>query len=184
MKPFEETGCKPMRVNDCERTRDELHEASDARRAPAPSEHVASCTACTGEVALLKELDALLASEPPVLPPPELVPAVMALVRADLARAKLRARLALAGAVAAIVAFAYGLTFFDVVSGATGLVADARSWVQAGLELAPRAPELPSIELPAVGYAWAALAVGAVILAAEARLLATAFNRSKTGTAA
>ena len=51
----------------------------------------------------------------------------MALVRADLARTQRNARLAYAGAIAAIVALAFGIGFFDVVRGATDLGRDVLS---------------------------------------------------------
>src|SRR5271170_7785185 len=106
MKPPQALDGKLLRVKPCDQAREWLNEACDERRTPDGGQHQASCLPCAREAALMKDLEQLLASEPPVDPPPELLPSVMQLVRADLARARRNARLALAGAVLALVLLA------------------------------------------------------------------------------
>jgi hypothetical protein len=169
MKPTEDIDGKPVRVNGCDKAREWIHEACDERRALDAEQHVSKCDACAREAALLQELGDLLTSEPVVEPPAELVPSVMALVRADLARARRNARLAFAGALVALLLLALGITFFDVVGGALGLARDAASWVNVARDNVPAMPELPSV--PAVGYGWLAGALALVIVGLEVRLL-------------
>jgi len=97
----------------------------------------------------------------------------MALVRADLARARRNARLALAGAIAALVAAAFGIGFFDVVNGIRGLVQDTVALAQEGRALVPSLPSLPNLELSSLGVAYgSALLVATVCaVALEVRLL-------------
>ncbi len=170
MKPTEDVAGKLLRVNGCDKAREWIHEACDERRPLDAEQHVSRCNACSGEVALLRELEQLLVSEAPVEPPAELVPSVMALVRADLARARRNARLALAGAVLALLLLAIGITFFDVVGGALGLGQDVVSWVTMARDYAPSL-DLPAIEVPAVGYGWVAGVLALVIVGLEVRLL-------------
>src|SRR5271170_852945 len=124
----------------CDTAREALDEACDERRlsgGETPLGHVAECPSCLRDLRVVVELERLLASEPPVDPPAELMPSVMALVRADLARARRNARLALAGAAAAIVLFAFGIGFFDLTAGALGLVEDALALARSARDLAP-----------------------------------------------
>jgi hypothetical protein len=173
MKPFEALGGMPDRVNACERARVWLHEACDERRALDAEQHLASCASCQREAALAKELEQLLLSEPALEVPSELVPGVMKLVQADLARATRNARLAWAGAVAALVAFAVLASIFDVVSGATGLAHDAVALAESARAAATAAPELrvPTFDALSGGYVWGALGLALVIVIAEVRLL-------------
>jgi hypothetical protein len=152
----------------CGEARRGVNEACDERRLVLPeSGHLAECASCHAEV------DALLASEPPVELPSDLRVNVMALVRADLARARRNARLALAGAIAALVAAAFGIGFFDVVNGVRGLAHDAFDLAQEGRALAPSLPSLPSLELSSLGVAYGAalLVATACAIALEVRLL-------------
>jgi len=174
VKPSDEPTGMPDRVSGCEQARVWLHEACDERRDLLAEQHIASCASCQREAALLLDLERLLASEPPVEVPASLAPAVMALVRADIARARRNARLALAGACAALVALAFFVAFFDVVGGATALAKDGASWLELAREWAPSAPDASSlhVEIPGMRYGGVALAVAAVIVAIEVRLLA------------
>lgn len=173
MKPPEDLAGKLLQVNACERARAWLHEACDERRPLDAERHVSECPSCQRDAAVFKDLDQLLATEPPVQVPAELLPAVMQLVRADLARARRNARLAYAGAIAALLALAFGITFFDVANGAFALGRDALSMVELVRDAAPRTPDLRSVhvELPTLGYGWAALGVAALIVAAQVRFL-------------
>jgi len=175
MKPVDDESGMLDRVNDCERARHWLHEACDERRALDAELHVSRCASCQQEAALLQDLEQLLVSEPAVEVPSDLVPGVMALVKADIARARRNARLAYAGAVAAIVALAFGIAFFDLAAGASGLAQDAVGWLQAARAEAPAVPDASSVSvpLPGLGYALAALGTAALIVIAQVRYLAT-----------
>jgi hypothetical protein len=158
----------------CGEARRGVNEACDERRLVLPeSGHLAECASCHAEVDALLGLEKLLASEPPVELPSDLRVNVMALVRADLARARRNARLALAGAIAALVAAAFGIGFFDVVNGVRGLAHDAFDLAQEGRALAPSLPSLPSLELSSLGVAYGAalLVATACAIALEVRLL-------------
>ncbi|HZV01845.1 MAG TPA: hypothetical protein VFF73_34350 [Planctomycetota bacterium] len=158
----------------CGEARRGINEACDERRLVLPETgHLADCSSCHAEVDALLGLEKLLAGEPPVDPPTDLRRSVMALVRADLARARRNARLALAGAIAALVAAAFGIGFFDVVNGIRGLVQDTVALAQEGRALVPSLPSLPNLELSSLGVAYgSALLVATVCaVALEVRLL-------------
>jgi hypothetical protein len=178
MKPPEVDAGMPPRVDAHERAKGWLHDACDERRpiptsGPDAERHLAGCADCQADAALFLDLEKLLASEPAIEPPPELVPAVLSLVRADLARARRNARLAFLGAIAALVALAVGVAFFDLSAGAAALAKDALSWAELARAATPAAPDLgrASIELPASSWAWGALALAALIVVAEVRFL-------------
>jgi hypothetical protein len=177
MKPFAGPGGMPDRVDGCERARIWLHEACDERRPLDAERHISGCPACQRDAALFLDLEKLLASEPPVEVPADLVPSVVQLVRADIARARRNAQLAYAGAIAALVALAAGIAVFDVKAGATALGRDALGWAQLAGSYAPGTPDLRALapEVPFAGsvmsYGWAALALAALILVVQLRLL-------------
>ena len=183
MKPGEPLGGKPRKelsLSDCEALRHCLQDRCDDRAplAPALEAHAATCPECRSAVAVFRDLDSLLGSslrDAPA-PPVDLVPAIMALVREDVRRARARARLATGALVAAALAIASGLTFagFDPVAGARGLAQDGLTLAQLVRAQLPSVPGLPGSlgqvpTLPSLGPA--ALVLAAVLFLAQLALL-------------
>jgi hypothetical protein len=183
VKPGDRLDGKPSqerRLSECERLRQGLHASCDDR-APLAVElerHAASCPECRAAASFLTDLDSLLARslEAPE-PPRDLVPGVMALVHADVRRARARAGLLGGALVAAALVIAFGLTFtsFDPVAGAQGLVQDGLElarFARAQLPAAPALPELPTLPLATSGALGpAALALAVLLVLAQLGML-------------